>query len=60
MAGTFPKPYKDDVPAEGSDKIMEYPPFPTMGIGARKSGMPDTVSTGPGGIDHVGGTAGKK
>ena len=62
MAGTksgFPGPYVNDTGAEGSDPIMEYVPFDTMGIGARKSGLPSTVSTGPKMIDHVGSTTGK-
>ena len=58
----FPKPYKDDVPREGSEPIMEYPPFDKLGIGARASGMPKSGTNGVKSLDHVGGTTsgGKK
>jgi hypothetical protein len=57
-SGKFPRPYVNDVPREGSDKVMEYVPFDDMDIGARKSGMVKDASKGPGSLDHVGGTAG--
>ena len=51
----FPKPYVNDVKQD--DAIMEYVKFDTMGIGARKSGMPATVSEGTKPLDHVGKSA---
>lgn len=63
MAGTkpgFPGPYVDNVPAEGSDKMMEYTNFDHMGIGARKSTLNTVDQSGPKPLDHVGGSAGKK
>jgi hypothetical protein len=59
MAGKFPKPYIDSVPKD-PDPMMVIVPMRTMGIGARRSGLPNTVSTGPGSIEHVGGSEGKK
>jgi hypothetical protein len=57
----FPKPYKNEVPKEGSDGLMEYTSFPTMGIGARRSGLPKDNPNGIKSLDHVGGSAqGKK
>jgi hypothetical protein len=56
--GRMPKPYVNDVKVD--EALMVYPPFPTMGIGARKSGLPSSASTGPKSIDHVGSSAGKK
>lgn len=58
----FPKAYQNEVPKEGDSKIMEYTSFPTMGIGARKSGLPkDGVNSTGMNLDHVGGSAqGKK
>ena len=62
--GRIPKPYVSDVPmTDGGDAgMMQYVSFPNMGIGARKSGMPNMASDGPKGLDHVGGNAsgGKK
>lgn len=55
MAG-FPKPYVNDVKKD--DSLMVYVEFPHMGIGARASGMPKSVSDGPKSIDHVGSSAG--
>lgn len=58
MSGTFPRPYQNSVP-ENPETVpgMEYVPFRTMDIGARKSGMPATASSGPKKLDHVGGSA---
>ena len=56
--GSIPKPYVNDVPEVGTDPMMETVPFHTMGIGARKSGLPGAASNGPKPIDHVGGSAG--
>ena len=53
----FPRPYVNSVPKEGEASIMEYTSFPTMGIGARPSGMPKDASEGPKAIDHVGKSA---
>jgi hypothetical protein len=50
----FPKPYADMVPDTKSSPGIVRVDLDNMGIGARKSGMPSAVSTGPGGIDHVG------
>lgn len=54
----FPKAYTAEVKRD--DSLMEYVSFPTMGIGARKSGLPTTVSTGPKSIEHVGKSASGK
>ncbi len=54
----FPKPYRDEVPKEGSDPILEYVPFDRLGIGARSSGMPKGGTNGVKSLDHVGGTTG--
>ena len=56
--GRFPKPYVNDVPKEDAEGMMVYTSFPTMGIGARKSGLPKNASEGPRRIEHVGGTTG--
>lgn len=58
--GKFPRPYVNSVPREGSDPMMEYVPLDKLGIGARKSGMPDSASDGPKSLEHVGGTTGRK
>ena len=55
MADNFPRPYANDVKKD--DRLMEYVPFDTMGIGARKSGMPAKASDGPLPLDHVGSSA---
>lgn len=55
--GKLPGPYVNDVKVDES--LMEYVPFPTMDIGARKSGMPGSASMGPKRIDHVGDSDGK-
>lgn len=56
-SGRFPKPYVADVPQNEDNRLMEYPPFTEMGIGARKSGMPNRASDGPKSIEHVGDSA---
>lgn len=58
--GRFPKPYVDSVPAEGTEKVMEYVPLDNMGIGARKSGTPKGEIAGIRSLDHVGGTTGSR
>jgi len=55
--GRFPKAYVNRVPAEGSDPIMQYVPFHTLDIGARKTGMPKQSRPEGMGLEHVGGTA---
>ena len=60
-SGKLPGPYVNDVAVD--DGLMVYPPFPTMDIGARRSGMPDSASMGPKSIVHVGdsdGTRGRR
>lgn len=59
-SGKFPRPYVNDVPAEGADKTMVYPPFDKLDIGARSSGLPKNNLNEIRSLDHVGGTAGKK
>jgi hypothetical protein len=59
-AGRIPKPYINDVPEEGADKIMEYTKLKTMDIGARPSGLPGNNLNGIRGLDHVGESAGGK
>ena len=59
MPGTFPKPYIDSVPEAGKDGAIEHVPFDRLDIGARNSGVPGSVSTGPKSIEHVGGSVGK-
>lgn len=56
MPGKIPGPYIDTV--EVNNTLIEYPPFREMDIGARKSGMPKDVSSGPRSLEHVGGSAG--
>ena len=51
----FPKPYINDVKKD--EALMQYVDFPHMGIGARASGMPKSVSEGPKSIEHVGSSA---
>lgn len=50
-----PRAYLDSVPDEGTAPGIVYVPFHNTDIGARKSGMPNAASTGPGSISHVGG-----
>jgi len=58
--GKFPRTYVNEVKRD--DSMMIYTKFENTEIGARKSGMPDSVSTGPKSLEHVGGNAnsGKK
>ena len=51
----FPKAYTDAVKRD--DSLMVYTTFKTMGIGARPSGLPNTVSDGPKALEHVGKSA---
>jgi hypothetical protein len=53
--GRFPKAYVNQVRQD--DSLMQYVTFPTMDIGARKSGMPKSAKPEKMGLDHVGGTA---
>ena len=55
MADKFPRAYTAEVKRD--DSLMVYTTFQTMGIGARKSGLPATVSEGPKSIEHVGKSA---
>jgi hypothetical protein len=55
MPERFPRAYHNTVKVDES--LMEYVPFPTMDIGARKSGQPKDVKPEKMGLDHVGGTA---
>ena len=60
MADKFPAPYKNDVPKNPENAAqMEYVHFPTLGIGARNSGLPKAASAGPKALDHVGSDATK-
>jgi hypothetical protein len=54
----FPKPYKDDVPREGSEPIMEYVPFDKLDIGARSSGLPKGGTNNVKSLEHEGKTTG--
>ena len=58
MADRFPKAYTAEVKRD--DELMIYTTISTMGIGARKSGLPTTVSDGPKNIEHVGKSASGK
>jgi hypothetical protein len=51
-SGKFPKPYASDVKVDRG--MMEYPPFETMGIGARPAGLPKGDVSGIKSLDHVG------
>ncbi|MDE2096576.1 MAG: hypothetical protein KGL39_04960 [Patescibacteria group bacterium] len=55
MAERFPKAYTGQVRRD--DALMEYTTIDRMGIGARKSGLPDKASDGPKNIEHVGKSA---
>ena len=50
--GKIPGPYVHDIGVDNG--LMEYVPFPTMGIGERSSRLPSTASEGPNSIEHVG------
>ena len=54
MADKFPKAYTSEVKRD--DALCVYTTFPTMGIGARKSGLPNTVSEAKS-LEHVGKSA---
>lgn len=56
--GKIPGPYVHDIGVDHG--LMEYPPFPTMGIGARSSGLPSAASEGPMSLEHVGDSHGAK
>lgn len=56
--GSIPRPYVNDVKEDRS--LMVYPPDDNMDIGARKSGVPKSASTGPKGLEHVGGSVGSR
>lgn len=57
MADRFPRPYVND--AKKDEEIMVYVPFETMGIGARKSGLPNKATDGSQlNIEHVGDSTG--
>ena len=49
--GKVPTPYVNDVKEDTA--IMHYVDFPTMGIGARKSGLPDSTNHIKS-LEHVG------
>lgn len=49
--GKVPTPYVNDVKQD--DAIMNYVDFPVMGIGARKSGLPDSTNHIKS-LEHVG------
>lgn len=49
--GKVPTPYVNDVKQD--DAIMHYVDFPVMGIGARKSGLPDSTNHIKS-LEHVG------
>lgn len=52
---SFPKAYTGQVKRD--DSLMEYTTMDKMGIGARKSGLPEKASAGPKSIEHVGKSA---
>jgi hypothetical protein len=56
MAERFPRAYVNTVK---KDPMMEYVPFDNTEIGARKSGVPKSLSSTDKclSLDHVGGTA---
>jgi hypothetical protein len=51
-SGKIPGPYVHDIGVDNG--LMEYTQFPTMGIGARNSGLPGSASEGPKSLEHVG------
>ena len=60
MADKFPRPYTDSVPKDPENvSMMEYVHFPTMGIGARNSGLPKNTVNGIKSLEHVGSDASK-
>ena len=54
MAGSFPKPYVNDIKIDTS--FIDYGEFvyERMGIGSRRSGLPSEGILGPYDMDHVG------
>jgi len=57
--GKIPGPYVNDTKVD--DALMEYVPFDTMGIGARRSGLPGSAAaSGLRSIQHVGDSDGKR
>jgi len=50
--GKVPTPYVNDVKEDRS--VMQYVEFPTMGIGARKSGLPTDGTNHIRSLEHVG------
>ena len=52
----FPKAYDSTVKRD--DAMLVYVPMDKMGIGARSSGLPETASTGPKSLEHVGKSTG--
>ena len=59
MAGKIPGPYVRST--EQDNSVVVYPnggDFAKMGIGARSSGLPESASSGPKPIEHVGGSQG--
>lgn len=55
-SGKIPGPYQNSVKLDRG--LMETVPFETMGIGARKSGLPNNNMNGTKSLDHVGGSQG--
>ena len=53
--GKVPVAYVNDVKEDNA--IMHYVDFPTMGIGARKSGLPTDGTNHIKSLEHVGGDA---
>lgn len=58
MSGKIPGPYVNTVKVD--DGLMVYPPFESMDIGARRSGLPGSASAGPKPLSHVGGSEGAR
>lgn len=56
--GRFPRATQNSIPEAGKAPGIEYVDLNRMGIGARSSGVPKEVSTGPRPIEHVGGSTG--
>jgi hypothetical protein len=50
--GKVPTPYINDVKEDTS--VMHYVEFPTMGIGARMSGLPKNGTNHIASLEHVG------
>ncbi len=59
MADRFPRPYRNSIPKEGSEPMMEYIDFEKLGIGARSSGLPKESVNGVKSLEHVGSDATK-